>query len=1102
VTPDDRDESELARALDAYLIALESGLPLDPALLAALHPDIADRLLACIAVLDVTGGPRAGDDDPPGARLGDFALIRPIGRGGMGVVFEAREVSLDRRVAVKILPFAAALDPVLLGRFQVEARAAARLHHTNIVPVFSIGCERGVHYYAMQLIEGRSLADLIRDLRGDAPTPRTAPGRADEPPPTEPAAATVSAALPEPPPPRPPGPSHHRRVAELGVQAADALEHAHREGVVHRDVKPSNLMVDAKGTLWIADFGLARLEADAGLTLHGDLLGTLRYMSPEQSSGDPALVDARTDVFSLGATLYEFLTLRPARVAADRQALLAEIADGEPRPPRSIDRRIPRDLETIVLKALAREPDARYATAGAMADDLRRFLDGRPILARRPSPLARAARWARRRKGLVASAVLAALLGVASLTALALAARNRDLARAQRRADYVRDVAQAGQHARRNDLDEAVRLLSQHIPGPGEEDERDFAWRYLWRLGHTRPKRLEGHKGDVYHVEYSPDGRALITAGQDATIRTWNAETGAPLRTFRGHEGDVDWATFSPDGRAIASCGNDGSVRLWDASDETKPSRILGKGDQEVVAVVFSPDGRSVYSGDHAGRLTRWDIATGRGESAPDSLRTRVQSLAMASDGRTLVVACAGGPGMRWLDPASFRTIAADGDLADANGVAVAPSGRHAASGDRRGRVRIGDLGASGPDFRTLAEIPGLSIESVAFSRDGRKLAAYGAGGDLCVLDVTSPSMIDRFAVGPGRPWGVALSPDGRTLATAAEAGCVEIRDVEGGASRRDFGADVPCDTPVVVGWSDESLTTARADPSSVRFLRWTFADGKVGEVRTVRANDPYLVAVSDDQATAAFWHVPGSPRIEVVALDGRPAPSPPRFPSAPDRRRDFTYQLVFSADGSRLAATYPADGPVTAVWRVGEGPPLAPPIAIEAAERLTFAPDGARLALPKVEGLTVWDLTTGGLVDLPSHSPMWPTSSAFSRDGSLAAGGYDTPGIVAVWPLRSPRSSPLILGIPDVQALAFSPDGRLLAAADASGRTELLRIPSGLPILSLDGPPSQTSELRFSPDGSRLTRLAYGGGAAMRMTTWFSETAPATGARGPGDRP
>ncbi|MGL4551833.1 MAG: serine/threonine-protein kinase, partial [Gemmataceae bacterium] len=384
-------DARLEAALRDCAALLEAGTLPAAGELRRRYGDIADELLGCLeALAGVRAGVALSSPDPGPTALGDFRLIREVGRGGMGVVYEAEQVSLGRRVALKVLPFVAALDPRQIQRFKHEAQAAALLHHPHIVPVFGVGSERGVHYYAMQLIDGRPLSALIDERRGaaaaaDAPTGR----RADTS--------------------RPPR-EWWAQAARLAADAADGLEHAHAQGVVHRDIKPANLLLDGDGKLWVTDFGLARLSHDGGLTRTGDLVGTARYMSPEQALGRAGL-DHRTDVYSLGVTLYELLTLRPAFPDPEREALLRRIPLDEPAAPRSLVPDLPLDLETVVLKAVAKEPDARYESAAALAADLRRWLADEAVQARRPTIGQRLGRWGRRHRGLVRAS--AAFLGLA-----------------------------------------------------------------------------------------------------------------------------------------------------------------------------------------------------------------------------------------------------------------------------------------------------------------------------------------------------------------------------------------------------------------------------------------------------------------------------------------------------------------------------------------------------------------------------------------------------------------------------------------------------------------------------------------------------------------
>jgi serine/threonine protein kinase len=456
--------SGLENLLEEFAGRLEAGEAVEVAAFAEAHPEHAEqlrRVLPTMLVLADLGRSASSSGAAPASAgseseaapgvLGDFRIIREVGRGGMGIVYEAEQVSLGRRVALKVLPFAATMDPRQLQRFHNEARAAAGLHHTNIVPVYGVGNERGVHYYAMQFIEGRTLADLIADQRQDSPSQVPTMAEAQAAASTLPPAAQATSAAPR-------DKAYFRRVAEWGIQAAEALDCAHSLGVVHRDVKPANLLVDESGRLWVTDFGLAQVQSDARLTMTGDLVGTLRYMSPEQALAKRVVVDHRTDVYSLAATLYELLTLEPAFDGADRQELLRQIAFEEPRPPRRVNKAIPAELETIVLKALEKNPFDRYATAKELADDLRHYLEDRPIRARRPSPLLRARKWGRRHRAVVVAGTICLMVTMAAIL-VSITWALSDRAARQREAeakvgDALRDAAPALRQG--NPLDPAL----------------------------------------------------------------------------------------------------------------------------------------------------------------------------------------------------------------------------------------------------------------------------------------------------------------------------------------------------------------------------------------------------------------------------------------------------------------------------------------------------------------------------------------------------------------------------------------------------------------------------------------------------------------------
>lgn len=368
---------------------------------------------------------RVATDGTKLRQVGDYRILREVGRGGMGIVYEAVQESLGRRVALKVLPKHSLLDSKNLERFRREAQAAARLHHTNIVPVFGVGEQDGIHYYVMQLIPGQGLNEILAGLR----KARTVTGAGQATAQNTQAAPPADPELPRPPACLVPGSrdgDRWQQVARVGIQVAEALHYAHQQGTLHRDVKPANLLLDQHGTVWVTDFGLAKWVAPlsasfrdgnqgGALTDTGDIVGTLQYMAPESFEGR---VSARSDVYSLGLTLYEFVTLEPPFRGSTPAHLLQDMSDHEPPEPRKVNPAIPRDLETIILRAIAREPDRRYPTAAELAEDLRRFLEDRPIQARRATAVELLGQWCRRNRAiarLAAALVLVFLAGFAGV---------------------------------------------------------------------------------------------------------------------------------------------------------------------------------------------------------------------------------------------------------------------------------------------------------------------------------------------------------------------------------------------------------------------------------------------------------------------------------------------------------------------------------------------------------------------------------------------------------------------------------------------------------------------------------------------------------------
>jgi serine/threonine protein kinase len=705
----------------------------------------------------------APDQAGPPERLGDFRILREVGRGGMGIVYEAEQESLGRRVALKVLPASALLDERLRQRFQREARAAAKLHHTNIVPVFGVGEESGLLYYVMQFIPGQGLDRVLKELRrqrrdGPAtPEPATAPqvpAAAEEfsaadvarslltgsPGVGQPPVVARSGDRATRPDRRSPVPAERRgdlrspsvarsgdrattgespstdgseirptgsaslslsgsgrpywkAVARIGAQVAEALDYAAGQGILHRDIKPANLLLDLQANVWVTDFGLAKAMTDEeGLTHTGDIVGTLRYMAPERFQGKS---DIRCDVYSLGLTLYELLVQRPAFTENDRSKLIHQLTHEEPAPPRKLEPAIPRDLETVVLKAIARDPAHRYQTAGELAADLKRFGEDRPVQARRVTAAERLWRWCKRNPALATSTagvVVLLLAGTGISTYFGIQAERKAaqaVAAEQRTAESAAEAEANLYVARMNlaqiDWDNAnlgrlLELLEPYRhPPTGKRDLRGWEWYFQDRLCHADLRTLKGHTSWVRSVAFSPDGSWLASGSHDGTIKIWDTASGRELRSLKGHIDEVYCVAVSPDGSRLASGSEDKTIKVWDAASGQELCTCKGH-TSFVLSVAFSPDGSRLASASWDKTVKVWDTANGQ----------------------------------------ELRTLRGHSDRVSS--VAFSPDGSRVASGGDDWTIKVWDT-ASGQELRTLKGHTHM-IWSVAFSSDGSRLAS------------------------------------------------------------------------------------------------------------------------------------------------------------------------------------------------------------------------------------------------------------------------------------------------------------------------------------------------------------------------------------------
>ncbi len=773
----DRDK-RIAVAVAEYQAMLESGLGPDRTAFLLLHAELAEELAPCIEALEFvgrlvpvsslsTGTP--SNRLSPNSMLGDFRIVKKIGSGGMGDVYEAQQVSLGRRVALKVLPAASSLDERSLQRFCHEAQAAATLQHPHIVPVYAVGSVGDIHYYAMQYIEGDSLAHVVSTWRTHNSaeldtaklTPKVAHERESSSPRAEKRPMQVVGQLSSTPLDVR-GRPFFRDVARMISQAADALQHAHDCGIVHRDIKPGNLLIDTKGEIWVADFGLAKLP-DSNLTGTTDVMGTLRYMSPEQASGRAVALDGRTDIYSLGVTLYEMLTLRPVFEAEDRRALLRKVLEEEPRSLRLVCPTLPKDLETITHKAIEKEPQDRYQFACEFADDLRRFLSDHTIRAKPPTLQEMAKKWVKRNR-LVAGAMAISffvllIMGVASLSiTLVVIDRSRDetksaleretialrtakeankasdkmlLAEKDARASenklaYSLSVSLADAEMRSGNIEAAEALLSR-CP----HDLRDWEWGYLFEQCHGELNTVPIKTEYVDEIAMLPTGETAAFASEGASL--WSFPNGVLVENWPSLVGtkNVRQTKLSRDGKYI--------VRY------SQTHSFFGRGQTAPVAIfeVFSSQ---------TGLLT----SSFSGHSNPiKDVEMNTQSTHVVS---------AGSDGMRIWDFNSETELKAirETGLTD---VAFAHGSDMFATKNRIGKIKLytGMILA-----KTIMDEDARhhAIDTLEFSPDDRKVASEIRDGNIKLWDTNDGKSIRTIPSRMGSRGLFIFSPDGLWLAT------------------------------------------------------------------------------------------------------------------------------------------------------------------------------------------------------------------------------------------------------------------------------------------------------------------------------------------------
>jgi WD40 repeat protein len=848
-----------------------------------------------------------------------------------------------------------------------------------------------------------------------------------------------------------------RTVADFGVQSAEALEHAHQLGVIHRDIKPANLLVDGGGRLWVTDFGLAHCQSQPGLTMTGDLLGTLRYMSPEQALAKRTMVDARTDVYSLGVTLYELLTLEPAYNGRNREEVLRQIAFEEPCSPSRLNKAVPAELETIVLKAMAKNPDERYAASQELADDLRRFLEDKPIKARRPSLRQRAIKWVRRHKTVVRAALVVLVLAVVALavsTALIWRAKA-DLGKAlerERQTSYYQRIARAEREWSANDLRGLEQLLDA-CPS----DLRGWEWHYLKRLSLQNISPLE-HAAAVFAATFSPDGRWIVSGSQDGMVTVWNATTGEKRFAFAAHKNHVRSVAISPNGRRLATASWDGTAKVWDfdpdrARGEKAPLHTM-TGHGEVYSVAFSPDGQRLASGGKGNTVLVWDVAAGRQICALAGHTSYIWCVAYSSDGQYLASASGDATVKIWNARTGQEERTLRGHIAPVLSVSFSSDGRWLASttGNMEtladGEIKVWDI-RTGQGVRTLRGHTGWVFRAI-FSPDGQRLVSAGMDETVKLWELQTGQEVLTLRGHREKVRSLEFSPDGIRLLSAGHDGTVRIWDA----------------TPLERETLQEPLTL----------------HGHLGGVRNVAFSpDGRHLASAGDDATVRVWDLP------------RTLPSASDAPSHTlSGGNGMFLNVAFSKDGQLLASGGGGGGRPggrlkvwdTATWEERYGhPTMACPLA--------FSPDGRVAATSANFFIEIWDPATRRQSGpLKGHS--WAIQMmVFSPDHSLlrlASASAD--GTVRIWNLiNGDEVVPRLRHTHSVRSVAFSSDGRYLASGSTDRTVKVWDAQTGRLLHSLSDPTGAVKTVAFHPKDDRVLAWGSNDSTVKVVKDWTGDT-------------
>jgi WD40 repeat protein/tetratricopeptide (TPR) repeat protein len=978
-----------------------------------------------------------------------YEILGELGRGGMGVVYKARQTGLGRVVALKMILSGSHAGQDQVARFKREAEAIARLQHPNIVQVHEVGESDGRPFFSLEFCEGGSL---------DKKT----------------------AGSPLPP----------EQAARLTESLALAIGAAHQANVIHRDLKPANVLLSGDGTPKVTDFGLAKKLDEAGQTQTGEVMGTPSYMAPEQAEGKKEIGPA-ADVYALGAILYDLLTGRPPFKAATTLDTLMQVVADEPVPPRQLNAKVPRDLETVCLKCLRKDPRQRYASAEELAEDLGRWQRGEPVKARPLGRIARVVKWARRRPavaGLLAAIVVLTLGALTTITGL-----YRNAVAEGKRAREQEGIAKTEKERAEKQLERSERLLyASQIQAAQREwevgnvarawehldscrwDYRGIEHRYLYTLFNHNHVTFRGHAGPVTSVAVSSNGELIASGSQDNTVKVWDARTGQELRTLKGHTNPVTSVVFSSDGGRIVSSSEFGPVKVHDARTGKELLTLTGTytgTSGTVSSLAVSSDGGCVVIGSQDGTVTVWDARAGKKlltfKGHPSRVMIRmwvspssVNSVAISGNGGLIASGSWDNTVKVWDARTGKKVHTLNGHTGAVTSVAISGDGGLIASGSQDKTVKVWDA-RTGKELRTLNGHTG-SVHGVAISGDGGLIASGSQDWTVKVWDGRSGKVLHTLTGHTGAVRSVAVSGDGRLIASGGD---ITVRVWDGNRDKelRTLTGHTALVTSAAVS-ADGGLIASGSQDCTVKV--WDARTDKVlhtlkghtGSVHGVAvSSNGELIASGSQDRTVKVWDARTGK--ELRTLKGHTSP---------------VTSVVFSSDGGRIVSGS-VDGRVK-VHDARTGKELLTLTRTYGAVRsVAVSSDGGFITSVSRDGtVTVWEARTGKeVLLLTGLTGTAATSVAISGGGRLVASG-DSHGTVRVWDRRRGEGLLTLKGHAGlVNGLAISGDlGRIVSTGLAgvglgkAGEVKVWDVHSGLELLTLKGTTGGVTSVAISGDG------------------------------------